>query len=347
MSDKNLQKYYLRLATEGLLKAFLWGAAIGFSALTILGGLYWMMAWQSVWVCLVVWGAVSASATLVLYYWKYKPTTKYIAHRVDDLGLHERILTMTELEGDESYIAQRQRRDAVEALQLIGPELLKIGVSLRTVITFTASAVLGIGLVIVAFLGAMGIIPSGKDLFFSKGNGGALNKYTITYVVKDGCLGKIQGQAEQEVEEGKTTQGVVAIAGEGWAFLRWTDGVENPYREDVATEDKTYIAVFIEVTPGVVGSLNDNAPNDAPGDTSSNNGQPNKDSEQGNEAKGKYEEINQIVNGQTYYGDLYGEAYEEVMDELAGEAYDEDEKDIIGGYFDNIEKDKTEEEENN
>ena len=344
MSDKNLQKYYLRLATEGILKALLWGLAIGFGALAILGGLYWMMAWKAVWVCLVVWGAVSVGATLALYYWKYKPTTKYIAHRVDNLGLHERILTMTELEGDESYIAQRQRRDALEALQSIGPELLKIGVSVRTIIMSAVSAVLGIGLVIVAFLSAAGIIPSGKDLFFPNGGSGPLEKYTITYVVKDGCFGEIQGETEQEVEEGKTTQGVVAVAGEGWAFLRWTDGGENPYREDVVTEHKTYIAVFVEVTPGVVGNLADNDPNDAPGDEGQSDGEPNKDSEQGDEAKGKYEEINQIVDGKTYYGDLYGEAYKEVMDELAGEAYDDDEKDIIGGYFDNIEKDKTEEE---
>ena len=346
MSDKRLQKYYLRLATEGVLKALLWGLTIGFGALAILGALYWMMGWSSVWVCLVVWGVVSAGMTVALYYKTFKPTTKYIAHRVDNLGLHERILTMTELEGDESYIAKRQRQDALEALETVGPELLKIGVSARTIISSAVSAVVGIGLVIVAFLTSAGILRSGQEVI--QGPADPVVKYTVTYTVKEGCVGEIQGEAVQEVVVGEKSTGVAAIAGEGWAFLRWTDGVENPYREDVVTENnKMYIAVFVEVVAGGLGDVNDGDPDDAPGETGAGQDtQPDKDAEQGDEAKGKYEEINQIVDGKTYYGDLYGEAYEEVMDELAGEAYDEDVKEIVGGYFDNIEKDKQQEENN-
>ena len=145
---------------------------------------------------------------------------------------------------------------------------------------------------------------------------------------------------------GEKSEGVAAVAADGWAFLRWTDLSDDPYREDVITGHVTYLAVFVEVPSGIVGSLSDNEPKDAPGDSGSDDGKPNEDSEQGDEAKGKYEEINQIVNGQTYYGDLYGEAYKEVMEELAGEGYGDDEKDIVGGYFDNIEKDKIEEENN-
>jgi hypothetical protein len=169
--------------------------------------------------------------------------------------------------------------------------------------------------------------------------------YTVTYGVKDG-MGEIQGQAEQTVVSGEKSEGVAAVAADGWVFLRWTDLSEDPYREDVITGHVTYLAVFVELHAGVVGNLNDNDPKDAPGDETAADGKPNEDAEQGDEAAGKYEEINQIVNGQTYYGDLYGEAYKEVMEELTGEAYGDDEKDIIGGYFDNIEKDKTEEENN-
>lgn len=330
MTDKKLQKYYSRVATEGKLKALLWGGAVGFGALAILGGLYWLMAWKSVWICLVVWAVITVGTALALYQWKFKPTTKYIAHRVDNLGLHERILTMTELEGDESYMAQRQRRDALEALETIGPELIKIGVSKRTVITTAISTVIGVGLATLACLSALGIIRSGQELLNPDGPNGPLVKYTITYGIYDG-LGEIQGETEQVVVAGQSTQGVAAIAAEGWAFLRWTDAKDTPYREDVATGHTTYLAVFVEVPAGVVGNLADNEPDDAPGEQANENGDPSEDAEQGNEAKGKYEEINQIIDGKTFYGDLYKEAYDEAMEELAGEAFEEDEKDIVGG----------------
>ena len=122
MSDKNLQKYYFRLATEGVLKALLLGLTIGFGALTILGGLYWLMGWESVWICLVVWGVISAGATCAFYYTIFKPTTKYIAHRVDNLGLHERILTMTELEGNATL-----RTYIIDAIYRMTPEQLDAG----------------------------------------------------------------------------------------------------------------------------------------------------------------------------------------------------------------------------
>lgn len=351
MSDKRLQKYYSRLATEGIVKSLLWGLTIGFALATVLGGIYWLMGWKSAWVCLIVWAGVSAGVTYALYRWKFKPTTKYIARRVDDLGLHERILTMTELEGDESYIAQRQRKDALAALEKIGPELLKIGVSKNTIITSAVSAVLGIGLMTVALLSAAGIIKSGQQVFNPDGPNGPLTTYTVTYAVKDG-MGQIQfdgtmmESVEQKVVAGEMSKGVAAVAADGWAFLRWTDLNENPYREDEITNHVTYLAVFVEVSSGFVGNINDNKPQDAPGDQqAAPDGDPEKDAEQGNEAKGKYEEVNQVINGETYYGDLYDEAYKDVMDELAGSTYDDATNEIIGGYFDNIEKDKTEENE--
>jgi len=345
MSDKSLKKYYSRLATEGIIKALLLGASIGFCALAILGGLYWLMAWKSVWICLLVWGAVSLFTAVLLYRWKFQPTTKYIARRVDDLGLHERILTMTELEGDESYIAKRQREDALAALDKVRPELLQIGVSTRTVLFAVLSGLLGACLAVVAFLGAAGLIPTGQQLLHPDGPNGPLVTYQITYGVQDG-MGAIQGNTEQTVTAGEKSEQVVAIAAEGWAFVRWTDGNGQPNRSDEATANATYLAVFIEVNPGYAAGLGDDEPDDAPGEERPATSDPDKDAEQGNEAAGKYEEINQIIDNKTYYGNVYDEAYEEAMGELGGEEYSEDEKSVAGGYFDNIEKDETSEENN-
>ena len=181
MSDKTLQRFYGRINAEGILKSILLGVAIGFGALALLGGAFWLFGWKAVWLCLPVWAAVSACASYALYKRKFQPTTKYIARRIDDLGLHERILTMTELEGDDSYMAKRQREDALAALQTVREEFLKIGVSKPSIYTSSVAALLGIGVLIIAFLAAAGIIPSGKDLLYP--NDGIYITYQLTYGV--------------------------------------------------------------------------------------------------------------------------------------------------------------------
>ena len=346
MSDKNLQKYYFRLATDGVLKALLLGLTIGFGALTILGGLYWLMGWESVWICLVVWGVISAGATCAFYYTIFKPTTKYIAHRVDNLGLHERILTMTELEGNETYIAQRQRQDALEALETVRPELLKIGVSLRTIIMSAASAVLGIGMTVVAFLSASGVLKSGQSLINPEQPKGT---YTVTYIVQDGCEGEILGETIQVVTEGEKASAVIAMNAENWAFQQWSDGLLDPYREDVVTENKTYSAIFVKVVDGNMRDLNEDKPDDAPGGNSDQSGKPEPGPSDGSQEapEGKDDGSGKVIDNQTDYEKEYDEYYEDVMGELSGEAYEKNDKDIVGGYFDNIEKDKEDKDENN
>ena len=345
MSDKLLHKYYLRLKTEGFVKALLWGLAIGFGVLAVLGVLYWMMEWKSAWVCLIVWAAVSACATFAFYRWKFKPTTKYIARRVDDLGLHERILTMTELEGDESYIAKRQREDALAALGTVRSELLTIGVSKASIITAGVSLLLGV----FGFLFAAGVFKN-----FSEVNPIIPRTYTITYVVKDEKGGTIQGKAEQTIAVGDKTEGVVAVPEDGWRFLKWTvqesgqwlDELGRPYRTDEVVADKTYFAVFVEINLDEIKGLPEDKPTDAPGDGEEES-QPSEDANPDEGAKpSEYEEVNQVIDGETYYGDLYDEYYNDAAEDLQDEKYTGDQKEMGGGYFDDIEKGESNKENN-
>ena len=233
MSDKLLYKYYLRLRTEGFLKALLWGVAIGFGALAIFGMTHWMLGWKIAWLGWVIWTVVSAVSTFAFYKWKFRPTTKYIARRIDDLGLHERILTMTELEGDDSYIARKQREDALKALSSIRSELLTIGVSKPSLITAGVSLVLGV----FGFLFSIGVF---KD--FREVNTIIPNTYVITYGVKEG-EGSIQGKTEQSVAEGEMTEMVVAVPADGWRFLKWEDDTSVPYRSDEVDGKKTIVDI--------------------------------------------------------------------------------------------------------
>lgn len=62
----------------------------------------------------------------LFYYKKFKYSEIQLAKRIDDLGLEERVITMTELEGNDSFIAKKQREDTVEALKEVNPDNFKI-----------------------------------------------------------------------------------------------------------------------------------------------------------------------------------------------------------------------------
>ena len=345
MSEKLLFRYYLRLKTEGFLKALLWGLAVGFSALAIFGMVHWLLGWKVAWVCAPVGVVFAAVSTYAFYRWKFKPTTKYIARRVDDLGLHERILTMTELEGDDSYIAKLQRKDALKALSLIREDLLKIGVSIPSIVAAFVAMVLGV-------FGAL--FASGVFNNFEELNPVVPATYVIKYEVSEG-EGTIVGTLEQTLDSGEMTEGVVAVPADGWRFLKWTDGEGVPYRTDEVVANQTYYAVFVQVKFAEVTGLGDDIPSDAPGDREENGQnsqqQPPQNQEQDPQAREeKYEMVNQVIDGQTYYGDIYDETYAEAFEKLMDDKYTDDQKDISNGYFENIEKgnqDEEEQEDNN
>ena len=340
MSEKLLFRYYLRLKTEGFLKALLWGLAVGFAALAVFGMVHWIMGWKFAWACALVGVSFAAVSTFAFYQWKFKPTTKYIARRVDDLGLHERILTMTELEGDESYIAKLQRKDALESLSLIREDLLKIGVSIPSIVAAFVAMVLGV----FGVLFASGVFKDFKEI-----NPVIPGVYSVKYEVLEG-EGTSVGELTQSVVSGEMTEGVIAVPEDGWRFLKWTDGEGRPYRSDEVVANQTYFAVFVQVKFAEVTGLGDDIPPDAPGDREENGEnsqqQPPQNQEQDPQGREeKYEIVNQVIDGETYYGDVYDEAYLEAFEKLMDDKYTDDQKDISNGYFENIEKGNQDEEE--
>ncbi|MCH5164703.1 MAG: hypothetical protein J1F36_06790, partial [Clostridiales bacterium] len=113
-SKKLFDKYYSRLAREAMLKAFIIGFIAGFAVNIVIAFVTLFFTDFKLWFVVAL-GAgiiVTAITALLLYFKAFKPTTKKIASRIDSLGLEERLITMTELENDESYIAMRQREDA-------------------------------------------------------------------------------------------------------------------------------------------------------------------------------------------------------------------------------------------
>ena len=71
--------------------------------------------------------------------------------------------------------------------------------------------------------------------------------YTLTYVASNG--GDLVGNASQTVTYGESGTEITAVTKEGYKFVKWSDGVTTPNRQDInITANKTVTAIFEKQT---------------------------------------------------------------------------------------------------
>ena len=338
MTKKAFKDYNARLNKEAFLKSLICGLIIGFSALLVSATVFWLTAFNQTWLCALIWAAATAGTTPIFYYKKFRPSVRETAKRIDQLGLEERILTMAQLEGDNSYIAVRQREDAMRALATVNAKLIKFVVSVPLIVTLAIVGVSGTGMVTVAALSAAGLLDSGKDIIEEV----VLpepEEYEITYDVKG--AGMIEGDIFQIVQEGKNATGVMAVPDDEWVFVEWSDGSTDPYREDMNVQsDMELIALFnptMDAFPGDGEGEEGDTDSEAP--PSESGQKPGDDPGQG-QGGTEWVPTNQVIDGETYYGGTtYDNAYEDVIAELTqNDEIPEELKQIIDSYFQTIEQ---------
>ena len=355
-----LQKYRTRLVREGWIQSLLCGLIIGFTLNIICSAVFMIFGVKHFWISILLFVAATAATTPLFYYKKFNPTKKQVAARVDGLGLEERILTMTQLEGDDSYIAQRQREDAMAALKTVNDSLIKVAVSIPLIVAMAVTCLLGIGATTASALmyengGVIGVVEENNankakenETYFEVRYGVAFfNFNTFSLEFDEG--GMIDGDFFQVVANGASADAVMAIAEDGYVFAGWDDGYEEPYRQDIdIREDKYVTALFVEMQDGDgdgegdgPGEGDDVVPIEKPGDPSETNnssdgGDGNGDSD-GEGASGATVPGNQVIDGSTYYGNEYGNSYSDAKDAMNSDSNLSDgDKGIIGDYFNNI-----------
>lgn len=240
MSDPLFAKYHKRIAREGIVKSIFCAVAIGCAALVVCSLVCWLCGFHGgIFVALGALVLVSAALTPVFYYKVFRPTAKQIAARVDELGLEERLLTMTELEGDDSYIARIQRADAIHALGSVDHMLLKVVVSFSMIAVFAAACVFGLGMTTFSALYYAGVVPDLNEVVESIK---PVKIFTVTYGA-EGEGGAILWYSDERVEppeepdpegEGETVGVATAVGAEGAPqeggayFTDWSSGLVPP-----------------------------------------------------------------------------------------------------------------------
>lgn len=344
MNTKTLfQKYRGRLACEGILKSALL-SVIGALALMFFSSLvFWFFGFKNFWIPIVLSTVTFIIACPLIYLKKFKPTTKAIAKRIDELGLEERLITMAELENDVSYIAMKQREDALAALKTVDSSLIKIIVTIPIWVALGVAALFGIGMTTVSALAERDIIKSGISIVAPEP---APIYYELEYEAGEG--GTIEGDLFQIVAEGEDGSMIIAIADEGYIFVGWSDMLEKggkteaPERIDLDVCGNVRVTALFLETNETDGAPNEDETDDAPDKPTEipDKSEPNKGDGKGSGASGIQDTNDKIIDGETDYGgDIFDNAYGEAMESISknGELSDLEKK-IISDYYNSIAK---------
>ena len=343
MTKKHFTEYQPKLTFEAILKSALCAVAIGFGTGLVLGLIFWLFGVEIFWILIAATLGVACASGVLFYFLRFRPTDKSNAARLDRLGLEERMVTMVELEGNDSYIATIQRADAEASLKTIDKSQLKIKIPRIIIILSLVFFILGTGMITVNVLTELGLMPGGDDLIDDLLEDEFVDYVTVTYEADDG--GTIDGEPDQDIVKGTDTSTVTAVADEGYMFKEWSDGYKSPTRFDQkVTESIVYTAIFIELEDEE-GEETQNGDGDSDkvgenGGSSQDKGESDAPSGDGefnpnaNAGGGQREPNNQIIDGQTFYKEVL-EYYQELV---SGQIEDngglsEEEIDLIKKYL--------------
>lgn len=334
---QNFEKHYSRLRLEAWLLSLLWGLVIGFGCGFLTALVLWFTKPDGLIPSAAIAVGVTLISALIFYAARFRPNAVKNARRLDRLGLEERLITMVEYEKDESIMARLQREDAKAQLEKIKPSSVKLRITRMLSLFLLITAIPYALMLTVTILSANGIIPGGDELIEEVVEEKQEVWISVTYEVEDG--GYIEGVADQLVLLGTDAEPVVAVADEGYVFVEWDDGRTRPDRADTGiTEEVIYVAVFEPISedgdPSEDG--NDEKPMDNPQENeNASQSNPNDNTDSPSSAGGKYEEANQIIDGETYYREVL-EMYKELLRqrlETEGDALSEEERAIIEAYL--------------
>ncbi|MBD5132468.1 MAG: DUF4175 domain-containing protein [Clostridiales bacterium] len=322
MQNEIFNKFRKRLVLEGILKAFLLGLAVCGGVEFIVAFITWFVPSfkGGLWLSIGLGLGVGAIVGVLVYFLKYRPTTEDVARRLDRMGMQERMITMLELNGDESYMATAQRENAVGVASTVSSKGLKIGASVVSIVLACVFGIaVGPAMTTVTALSAQGIIDKGGDFIDSITETDVF--YEVEYAIGNGSGdGEILGDIVQVVKAGESTLQVTADPDDESVFYEWQDEFgnslgKNPVRIDTNINNNLVIyAIFAQSDESDDGDEegDDEGDKNAP----SNPGDPNQN---GGGGAGGLEDngSNSVIDGETPYSAVFDEYYRLAMQYLA------------------------------
>ena len=351
------EKYRKRLARIGIFKSVIFSLALAFVASGIVSAVTWITKTPVALTLYLTFGIGALIFTImlfVLYFMRFRPTTRMVAEKLDALGLDDRYITMYEFRDNQSAIAKLQREDAKEKLVHISAKRLKFTVALPVIFLLVFGVLFAAGTTtgsVLAVTNPSGISENRED---NDSSNTETKFFTVVYQVFDEGTGTITGDMVQHVESGHFTKPVTATAAIGYRFVAWVDADKNhltnqnnPRFEVNVQEDMVIYALFEKIDEDDSdGNGNNNEgedrgdqepdnEKDEGGDSSGDNDNKGESGE-GNpeEGEGSGRENNNVIDGKQNYKDNFDR--ESLENELGSKDIPDDLKDILGDYYNTL-----------
>lgn len=244
---------------ERIVKSVLWGLAAGFAVIFVLAFITWIFEFKGLWLSLGLGVAAWIGVALALYFVAFSFTDMDVMKRIDRTGLDERMITMYQLQGDTSYMAQRQREDAQAAFSAAvkksGGQLIKTKIATAIICATSIACPLGAGMAVVTGLSDYDVIPTLHEMFTEDGVLGGHGSSTPTYKVTYMVGGETDGGAIMisNVEEGNTdfvqkggSSSAKAVITQGYYIERWEKDGEEYYPNNVGYQPLRFSADNIQ-----------------------------------------------------------------------------------------------------
>ncbi len=349
MNFKNdFKDLFKKLETNAFFRALVFGILIASGVLFVVSLIMWILN-KPFWIGLIPFAIVLTLLTFVFYI-IFKPNDKKFAKRLDELGLKQRVITMNQYRNDDSLIANIQRKNAIEHINKVDRKQLKLVIPTLLLVFASVSLSLGVAATTVSALSNYGVIENGGEVI-PEIIPGIIKEHEINYSAEGN--GEVLGDFFQIVKDGEDGEWVVAMAFDGWYFSNWSDGLLSPERRETEVSyDINLVAIFKKNTDDydtrkLEEMINEGVPTDEEnkdrpfGDPPKGGGEDSQpgDSNPGQGQGGMTAANNQVIDGQTYYGDEFGSAYGDAMDGVASDSSLSGEiGDAINGYFGAIAK---------
>lgn len=344
----DVTRFIERLKRGAVKKSVIASIIVSFFSLAVFAGVGWYFGFKEVWAYPVVFAGVAVISAPLFYFLKYRKTGREVALAIDRLGLEERMLTMESLKGEDTYIARRQREDTMNALKLVSEKRFSLALSTALLVCLAIALPLGAGFTTVSALAAEGVLPFGREV-----TKGIPAKYSLVYTVSEG--GSLQGITKQYVTAGEDASYVIAVADDGYEFVKWSDNKKEAVRLDKEVDGDVKVKAIFERLDDSNADEKLFGPNDKPdngngsGSERGNDDAPPSNGSQGSEGKdgppqdgaggGPGDDSDKVIDGnKSYLGELEN-ARNDAIDRINSDPnMDSRYKDLANDYFSKIDK---------
>ena len=127
--DDILKKYQTRVFKESVIKSLIYGLIFGLAVMAIVSLIFFIIGTKQLLVAILFGLVAVIGGAIYVYRTKFQTTVNAVAKRIDELGLHERVITMIDYAENDSLICEKQREDTKEKLEKVESSQIKFRIT--------------------------------------------------------------------------------------------------------------------------------------------------------------------------------------------------------------------------